>query len=106
MAFFSDDGDLHLDDNLFEFWGALYEPNLEDSFGNIPQVTEHSLEDSEHSLTDKEQSVPDIQRTISFQEFSSSGAMSKEHSLGTNVESDTYVSFEIFYYFYWWYFYY
>ena len=32
MAFFSDDGDLHLDDNLFEFWGALCDENELDAF--------------------------------------------------------------------------
>jgi hypothetical protein len=34
MAFFSDDGDLlHIDDNLFEFWGGLYDPHeLDDAF--------------------------------------------------------------------------
>jgi hypothetical protein len=35
MAFFTDDssGDLHIDDNLFEFWGGLYDPHeLDDAF--------------------------------------------------------------------------
>ena len=33
MAFFSDEGDLHIDDNLFEFWGGLYDPHeLDDAF--------------------------------------------------------------------------
>lgn len=36
MAFFSDDGDLHLDDNLFEFWGALYDSSELDSYSFLP----------------------------------------------------------------------
>lgn len=33
MAFFSDEGDLHIDDHLFEFWGGLYDPHeLDDAF--------------------------------------------------------------------------
>ena len=36
MAFFSDDGDLFLDDNLFEFWGALYDLSELDSYSFLP----------------------------------------------------------------------
>lgn len=33
MAFFSDEGDLHMDDDLFEFWGALCDPHeIDDAF--------------------------------------------------------------------------
>ena len=48
MAFFSDDGDLHLDDNLFEFWGALYESSELYTYTAVPfdAADEHELTDT------------------------------------------------------------
>ena len=44
MAFFSDDGDLHLDDNLFEFWGALYDSSELDTDTAVPFDATDDLE--------------------------------------------------------------
>lgn len=35
MAFFSDDGDFHLDDNLLEYWGALHNSCELDAFATM-----------------------------------------------------------------------
>ena len=67
MAFFCDENDLQIDDNLFEFWGAFCDPHeLDDAFAAtttfnaLPTATSSSSSSSSSSATTSTNNVPGL----------------------------------------------
>lgn len=84
MAHFNDDGDLELDDNLFEFWGALFD--IDEVTTALASAGKNNVIDTTNHIIDKDVGMQDMNKV---KDTAISSVTTDDEDATTNLSSSS-----------------